>query len=96
MVRFLVDCPIIITIISSNTFILIFISCNQYNKNTNIPDDKSAVNIFTVVNDNLKEQLKTIVTSPIEKGDLEPFRNIKKLFKACMNKSKSNASILLI
>ncbi|XP_070505178.1 neprilysin-2-like isoform X2 [Chironomus tepperi] len=62
-------------------------SCNQYNKNTNVPDDKSSVNIFSTINDNLKEQLRTIVTSPIEDNEIESFKNIKKLFKACFNES---------
>ncbi|KAL7013331.1 hypothetical protein ACKWTF_015335 [Chironomus riparius] len=60
-------------------------SCNQYNKNTKIPNDKSSVNIFNVINDKLKAQMKTIVTSPIEDDEIEPLKNIKKLFQACMN-----------
>ena len=38
----------------------------------------------------MKEQLKTIITSPIEEDEIEPFKKIKKLFQACMNKSKLN------
>lgn len=67
---------------------LIFHSCNQYIKNTNIPDDKSFLNMLTITSDNLKGQLKSIVTAPIDENDIEPFKNTKKLFQACMNQSK--------
>ena len=66
-----------------------FHSCNQYIKDTVIPEDKTSVGSFTIVSDKLKEQLKTIITSPISAHDIEPFKNIKKLYLACMNKSKS-------
>jgi len=54
-----------------------------------IPDDKVSVNAFSVISDKLQEQLKTIITSPIEDDEIEPFKMVKKLYLACMNKSKS-------
>ncbi|XP_070505219.1 neprilysin-2-like [Chironomus tepperi] len=62
-------------------------SCNQFVKDTSIPEDKTSVGSFTVVTDKLKEQLKSIITSPIKVNDIEPFKNIKKLYLACMNKT---------
>lgn len=64
-------------------------SCGQYILNTMIPDDKVSVNAFSVISDKLQEQLKTIITSPIENDEIEPFKMVKKLYAACMNKSKS-------
>ncbi|CAH1722964.1 unnamed protein product [Chironomus riparius] len=62
-------------------------SCGQYILNTMIPDDKVSVNAFSVISDKLQEQLKTIITSPIEEDEIEPFKMVKKLYTACMNKT---------
>jgi neprilysin len=65
-------------------------SCGNYIRETMIPDDKVSVNAFSVISDKLQEQLKTIITAPIEEDDIEPFQMVKKLYVACMNKSKSS------
>lgn len=62
-------------------------SCGTYIEETMIPDDKVSVNAFSVISDKLQEQLKTIITSPIEDDEIEPFKMVKKLYLACMNKS---------
>lgn len=64
-------------------------ACGQYVEDTIIPDDKVSVNAFSVISDKLQEQLRTIITSPIEDEEIEPFRMVKKLYLACMNKSKA-------
>ena len=63
-------------------------SCGQFVKNTVIPDEKSTVNRFSIVNDELQEQLRTVIEEPISLQDRKPFRLVKNLFKACMNKSE--------
>lgn len=63
-------------------------ACGQYIEDTIIPDDKVSVNAFSVISDKLQEQLRTIITAPIEENELEPFKMVKKLYSACMNKSK--------
>lgn len=60
-------------------------ACGQFIKSTKIPDDKASVDSFTIIEDVLQDQLKTIVTSPIENSDIEPFKMVKKLYSACMN-----------
>lgn len=64
-------------------------SCGTYLADTMIPDDKVSVNVFSVISDKLQEQLKTIITAPIDDEEIEPFKMVKKLYLACMNKSKS-------
>lgn len=64
-------------------------ACGQYLKDTIIPDDKVSVNAFSVISDKLQEQLRTIITAPIEKEDIRPFRMVKQLYLACINKSKT-------
>jgi neprilysin len=70
-------------------------SCGQYLENTVIPDDKVSVNAFSVISDKLQEQLKTIITSPVEDDEIEPFKMVKKLYLACINKSKILAFLFM-
>lgn len=63
-------------------------ACGNYVKNTKIPEDKVSVDTFSTLRDVLQDQLKTIITSPIESSDIEPTKMVKKLYKACMNKGK--------
>lgn len=60
-------------------------ACGQFIRNTRIPEDKVSVNTFTIIEDVLQDQLKTIVASPIDKNDIEPFKMVKELYSACMN-----------
>lgn len=63
-------------------------ACGHFIKKTKIPDDKVIVDSFSTVGDALKEQLKTIITSPVEDSDIEPFKMVKRLYSACMNKGE--------
>jgi predicted metalloendopeptidase len=63
-------------------------ACGQFVRNTLIPDEKSTVNSFSTVTDELQEQLRTVIEEPISPQDKKPFRLVKNLFRACMNKSK--------
>ncbi|XP_075211266.1 M13 family metallopeptidase neprilysin 2 [Lycorma delicatula] len=62
-------------------------SCGKFIENTRIPDDKSSMTTFSVINDKLLEQLRDIIDSPVSSHDITPFRIAKDLYKACMNKS---------
>jgi neprilysin len=61
-------------------------ACGQFVKNTVIPEEKVSVDAFSVVRDTLQEQLKSIITSPIDDSDIEPFKKVKKFYAACMDK----------
>lgn len=63
-------------------------ACGSFVEDTIIPDDKVSVNTFSVISDKLQEQLRTIVTAPIDENEIEPFKNVKRLYLACMNKSR--------
>lgn len=63
-------------------------ACGNFVDNTIIPDDKVSVNTFSVISDKLQEQLRTIVTAPVDENEIAPFKNVKKLYLACMNKCK--------
>lgn len=66
-------------------------SCGQFLENTIIPEDKIYVNAFSTVGDTLQEQLRTIITSPVDEKEIEPFKMVKELYLACLNESKSRA-----
>jgi predicted metalloendopeptidase len=58
-------------------------------ENTIIPDDKVFVNTFNIVGDKLQEQLRIIISSPIDETEIEPFKMVKKLYLACMDESET-------
>ncbi|CAH1236556.1 unnamed protein product [Diabrotica balteata] len=62
-------------------------TCGNFIKKTNIPDDKSSVTSFTLIGDELQEQLRTMIEEPIQEDEPKPFKLTKKLYKACMNKT---------
>ncbi|XP_045542231.1 neprilysin-2 isoform X1 [Papilio machaon] len=62
-------------------------SCGSFEKNTRIPDDKSSVNTFSIITDQLQEQIRALLEEPITEGEPHPFILAKTLYKACMNKS---------
>lgn len=68
-------------------------ACGQFVEDTIIPDDKVSVNAFSVISDKLQEQLRTIITAPIEDDEIEPFKMVKKVYVACMNKSKLRTNL---
>lgn len=64
-------------------------ACGQYIKDTVVPEDKTVVDTFSAIRDALNDQMQTIITAPIEKTDIEPFKMVKKLYNACFKKGKS-------
>lgn len=50
-----------------------------------IPDDKTTVTAFSVIENELKDQLRVLVQEPIQSDDIVPFQNVKSLYRACMN-----------
>lgn len=60
-------------------------ACGTFLRNTVIPDDKTTVTAFSVIENDLKDQLRVIVQEPIEAGEIEPFQNVKRLYRACVN-----------
>ncbi|XP_075145617.1 M13 family metallopeptidase neprilysin 2 isoform X2 [Haematobia irritans] len=62
-------------------------ACGTYIEETNIPDDKVAVNTFSIISDKLQEQLKDIVAEQRPETDPKHFRLPNALYRACMNKT---------
>ncbi|CRK97828.1 CLUMA_CG011204, isoform A [Clunio marinus] len=60
-------------------------ACGTYLKETLIPDDKSTVSAFSIIDSKMKEQLRAIVIEPISDNEAMPFQNLKKFYQACYN-----------
>lgn len=65
-------------------------ACGTYVEETVIPDEKVSVNTFSIISDKLQEQLRALISDDIDESEIEPFKLVKKLYQACMNKSKLN------
>lgn len=62
-------------------------ACGGFLKSTIIPDDKTSVNTFTEISDELQNQLRTSIEEKSAPDEPKPFRLAKNLYKACMNKT---------
>lgn len=63
-------------------------ACGGFLKSTNIPDDKTSVNTFIEISDELQKQLRASIEEKSSQDEPKPFRLAKNLYKACMNKSE--------
>ncbi|XP_034935732.1 neprilysin-2-like isoform X2 [Chelonus insularis] len=62
-------------------------ACGGFIKSTKIPDEKVSVNTFSVISDEVLEQLRTSIEEKIDPNEPRPFRLAKRLYKICMNKT---------
>jgi neprilysin len=63
-------------------------ACGKFINETNIPDDKVLVSTFTILDDKLQEQLRSILSKPAKNSEAAPFRLAKELYTKCLNKSR--------
>ncbi|CAB3363322.1 Hypothetical predicted protein [Cloeon dipterum] len=62
-------------------------ACGTYVRDTPIPDDKTSVNGFNEISDKLQQQLRVAIDAPLVPDEPKPYKLVKNLYKACMNKS---------
>ncbi|XP_057331076.1 neprilysin-2-like isoform X2 [Microplitis mediator] len=62
-------------------------ACGGFLKSTIIPDDKVSVNTFSIISDQVLEQLRMSIEDPRLIDMPYPFRLVKTLYKSCMNKT---------
>ncbi|CAH0703542.1 unnamed protein product [Spodoptera exigua] len=62
-------------------------ACGSFVKNTRIPDDKTSVNTFSLITDQLQEQIRALLDEPIVENEPRPFVLAKTLYQACMNRT---------
>lgn len=63
-------------------------SCGNFVANTIIPDDKTQMTTFGMLNDKLDEQVRRLVDEPIKEEEPKVFKLVKSLYQSCMNKCK--------
>ncbi|KRT83251.1 Peptidase [Oryctes borbonicus] len=63
-------------------------ACGNFIKDSKIRDDESTVSTSSVSDELVMEQLRTLFEEPIQKSEAKPFTLLKKLYKACMNKTR--------
>lgn len=63
-------------------------ACGRFVKETFIPDEKTSVDTFDTINDKVTEQLRMILEEKIGDEEILPFKQVKALFKTCMNKTQ--------
>lgn len=71
-------------------------ACGTFLHKTSIPDDKVSVNTFSVISDQVQEQLKKSIGEPIMPDDNKPIKLVKNLYKSCMDKSKKNFKLFYL
>ncbi|XP_011689069.1 PREDICTED: membrane metallo-endopeptidase-like 1 [Wasmannia auropunctata] len=62
-------------------------ACGGFLESKIISDDKTSVSMFSIIDDDLKEQLRLSIEQQSPPNELRPFRLVKDLYKACMNKT---------
>ncbi|ODM96912.1 Membrane metallo-endopeptidase-like 1 [Orchesella cincta] len=62
-------------------------ACGGFVQNTIIPDDKTQMTTFGMLNDKLDEQVRRLVEEPIKEDEPKVFKLVKNLYQSCMNKS---------
>ncbi|XP_055546454.1 neprilysin-2-like isoform X2 [Wyeomyia smithii] len=62
-------------------------ACGQFVNETYIPDNKVSMNTFSLIRDQLKEQLRMLVSGEVVASEAKPFKITKQLFAKCMNKT---------
>lgn len=60
-------------------------ACGSFIKNTPIPPERATVDSFSIAQDLIYDQIKTIINEPILPNELKPFKMAKYFYQACMN-----------
>ncbi|XP_048488609.1 neprilysin-2 isoform X1 [Plutella xylostella] len=66
-------------------------ACGSFVDNTRIPDDKTSVNTFSIITDQLQEQIRSLLDEPVTASEPRPFVLAKTLYQACMNRTAIEA-----
>lgn len=73
-------------------------ACGNYEKTNIIPDEKTSLNIFVELGDELTTKLRKILEEPVSKQEIKVFKQAKELYMICRNKNtieKRNETPLL-
>lgn len=63
-------------------------ACGKFVAETVIPDDKTSVSAFSVIDNQMMDHLRIIINEEVDPLEILPFQNLKNLNKACLNLDK--------
>ncbi|XP_049286496.1 neprilysin-2 isoform X11 [Anopheles funestus] len=63
-------------------------ACGKFVKETTIPDEKVSMTTFSVIEDRLQQQLRSLLSEDISDSEATPFKLAKNFYNLCMNKTR--------
>lgn len=63
-------------------------SCGNFINNTYISGEKVSIDAFSLIREKTHEKLSALIEKDIEASDLKTFKLAKKLYRACMNRTR--------
>uniref|UniRef100_A0A4Y0BJM9 Neprilysin, neutral endopeptidase 2 n=1 Tax=Anopheles funestus TaxID=62324 RepID=A0A4Y0BJM9_ANOFN len=63
-------------------------ACGKFVKETTIPDEKVSMTTFSVIEDRLQQQLRSLLSEDIFDSEATPFKLAKNFYNLCMNKTR--------
>ena len=71
-------------------------ACGGFVRKTEIPDDKVRIGSFDIQNEELKGQIREMLSKDIQSNELRAFKLAKTLYQSCMNESMFSITILIL
>lgn len=62
-------------------------ACGKFVEENHIADEETALNTFLTLRNDLKEKLRRILETPYKDNDIDLFKNVKKYYNMCLNKT---------
>lgn len=66
-------------------------ACGRFVKDSTLHDRRDSLNVFSVTDDKLKDQLRRLFTRKIDSDEIKPYQMTKILYKSCINSHVSDA-----
>lgn len=66
-------------------------ACGKFIRDSTLHDRRDSLNVFTMTDDKLKDQLRRLFTRKIESDEIEPYKIVKRLFISCLDTDSADA-----
>ncbi|KAG5681590.1 hypothetical protein PVAND_011006 [Polypedilum vanderplanki] len=66
-------------------------ACGKFIRDSTLHDRRDSLNIFTMTDDKLKDQLRRLFTQKVKSNEIEPYKMVKHLFMSCMDTDSADA-----
>lgn len=66
-------------------------ACGRFVREKQVPLEKTTIDIFSTINDKLVNQIRTMLSKPVDDAvDIPPIKAIKNLYSGCMDQGWVN------